>query len=248
MKDFKKLSFIIPAYNEGKTLAELVEKVILLKLTQNIKKEILIVNDGSKDNTWDIIKNLEKKYPEIKGINNDKNMGKSQTVRNGILHSTGDYIVIQDADLEYEPQDINIMINKCLENGCDVVYGNRFGKKNKVIYLQNYIGNKSLSFISNLFTYPRIKTWLPDMEVCYKLIRGDVARELGKGLVAKSNFGFEPEITTKLSKYKINEKHLKYAVIPIHYYPRSVAEGKKMKAVRDGLKALIEIIKYNFSK
>ena len=130
----------------------------------------------------------------------------------------------------------------------DVVYGNRFGKKNKVIYWQNYFGNKSLSIFSNLFTYPRIKTWIPDMEVCYKLINGNAARRIAEQIVSKSTFGLEPEITAKLSRYKVNKKHLKFGVVPISYYPRTLAEGKKMHAIKDGIKALKEILRFNLER
>jgi len=240
-----KLSLIVPAYNEESTLEDLIDKVLTFKLYQDFEKEIIIVNDGSKDKTWEVMLNLSKKYPNIKSFQNEKNSGKSQTVKNGIQYSTGDYLVIQDADLEYEPSDISKMLELLLLKKLDVVYGNRFGKRNKVIYLQNYVGNLLLSVISNIFTFPRIKTWIPDMEVCYKLMKGDIAREIGKGIVSKSTFGLEPEITAKLSRYKIKGSHLKFAVFPVSYYPRSIAEGKKMHAFRDGIKALKEIIKFN---
>lgn len=240
-----KLSIVIPAYNEEKTLEELVGRVINIQLPQNFTKEIIIVNDGSKDRTWEIMQNLASKNSEIQAIQNEKNMGKSQTVRNGLLHTTGEWVIIQDADLEYEPNEIPDLVNLALKEDLDVVYGNRFGKKNKVIYWQNYIGNKFLSATSNIFTYPRIKTWIPDMEVCYKLIKGDVIRDIAQGIESKSNFGLEPEITAKLSKYKLNGKHLKFGIVPISYYPRSIAEGKKMKAFEDGFKAIKEIMLYN---
>lgn len=244
-----KLSLVIPAWNEEKTLEELVRKVLAVKLPYNLEKEIVIVNDGSKDATGEIINKLDKEYKEIKGYHNEKNSGKTQTVRNGILKSTGELLIIQDADFEYDPQEIPDLLKLMFEKDLDVIYGNRFGKKNKVIYWQNYIGNKSLSIFSNFFTYPRIKVWIPDMEVCYKLMKGDIARELAQNITAKSTFGLEPEITAKLSKY-IDEKtgkHLKFGIVPISYYPRSIAEGKKMKAFKDGFKALKEIIYFNLT-
>jgi glycosyltransferase involved in cell wall biosynthesis len=244
----KTLSFIIPAYNEEKTLEQLVMKVIDFPLHSSFSKEIIIINDCSKDSTQSVIDSLAKRFNQVKPLTNAKNMGKSQTVRAGIVASTGDFVVIQDADLEYDPKEINDLVEYQIANDSDVVYGNRFGKKNKVIYWQNYIGNKFLSCVSNLFTYPRLGVWIPDMEVCYKLIRGDVARELGNGITSLSNFGFEPEITAKLSKYKkADGKHLKLGIVSISYYPRSVAEGKHMKAFRDGMKALNEIIKFNLA-
>lgn len=241
----KKLSIVIPAYNEEKTLGVILEKVIIVNLPEGFTKEIIIVNDCSKDNTQSIAEEFSKKYENILVINNPKNMGKSQSVRNGILRSTGDVVIIQDADLEYEPNDFAEMLKMMIENEYEVVYGNRFGRPNKVIYWQNYFGNLFLSFISNIFTFPRIKTYIPDMEVCYKMVRGDILREIAQNITSKSNFGFEPEVTAKLSKYKINGKHLKFGVYPIYYYARSIAEGKKMKAIEDGIKALKEIIYYN---
>jgi glycosyltransferase involved in cell wall biosynthesis len=239
------LSFIIPAYNEERSFATLLDKVLAVKLSNGFAKEIIIINDDSKDKTKEIAESYAKKYSEIKVLSNTTNMGKSQTVRKGILASTGDYVIIQDADLEYEPEEISSLLMKTVKENLDVVYGNRFGKSNKVIYWGNYIGNRSLSFFSNFFTYPRIGVWIPDMEVCYKLIRGDVARAIAKNIVSQSNFGFEPEVTAKLSKYKSNNKHLKFAIIPISYTPRSISEGKHMKALRDGFKALLEILRFN---
>lgn len=241
-----KLSLVIPAYNESKTLKELVEKVIAVKFPHNLEREIIIVNDGSKDSTSQIAHQLE---TDNKGLifayDNEKNVGKSQTVKNGILKSTGELVVIQDADFEYDPEELIQFVNLLMEKDLDVVYGNRFGKKNKIIYLQNYIGNKALSAFSNLFTFPRIRVWLPDMEVCYKLMKGEVAREVAAQIVSKSNFGIEPEITARLSKYKLNGKRLKFGVVPISYFARSIEEGKKMKAIQDGFKALKEIIRFN---
>ncbi|MEO6729262.1 MAG: glycosyltransferase family 2 protein [Candidatus Dojkabacteria bacterium] len=242
-----KLSFVIPVYNEEKTLEELVNKVLAVRLPYNYSKELILVNDGSKDNSWQIMLKLSANYKEIKSIQNDKNLGKTQTVRNGILKSTGDFVVIQDADLEYDPNEISEILKLALDKQLDAVYGNRFGKKNKVIYWQNYFGNKLLTAFSNLFTFFRFWVWIPDMEVCYKLVNGDVFREIAKDITATSNFGFEPEVTAKLSKYKLNGKRLKLGIVPISYFPRSIAEGKKMNAIRDGFKAMIEIIKYNLS-
>jgi glycosyltransferase involved in cell wall biosynthesis len=244
----KTLSIVVPAYNEEKTLSEIIARVINIKLPENWEKEIIIVNDGSKDNTFSVMKKLADKYPEVKIYNNEKNLGKTQTVKNGLMKTNGDVVVIQDADFEYSPEEIPMLLEKMLQDKLDVVYGNRFGKKNKVIYLQNYIGNKFLSFISNIFTYPRIKVWIPDMEVCYKMVDGKIFRELAKTIESTSTFGLEPEITAKLSKYKKNNSHLKFGIVPISYNPRTIEEGKKMNAFKDGAKALIEIVKFNVVK
>jgi glycosyltransferase involved in cell wall biosynthesis len=243
----KTLSIIIPVWNEEKTLEELVNRVLKAKFPEGIIKEIILVNDGSKDASAEIIDNLARKHKEVKGFHNEKNLGKSQTVKRGISLSTGELVVIQDADFEYDPGEINDLLEFMIKNDLDVVYGNRFGKKNDVIYWQNYIGNRLLSFTSNVFTYPRIRVWIPDMEVCYKLMHGDVAREVGATIVSKSTFGLEPEVTAKLSKYKKKDgKHLKFGIVPISYKPRSIAEGKKMHALKDGAKAFWEIVKFNF--
>lgn len=240
-----KLSIVIPVYNEEKTLEELVNKVLQVQLPYSYTKEIIMVNDGSKDNSWQIMLRLSANHKEIKSVQNETNLGKTKTVQNGLLRTTGDYVVIQDADLEYEPNEIVDLLKLAVDENLDVVYGNRFGKKNKVIYWQNYFGNKLVTAFSNLFTFFRLKKWIPDMEVCYKLVRGEIFRDIAKDIHASSNFGFEPEVTAKLSKYKLNGKRLKLGIVPISYFPRSIAEGKKMNAIRDGFKAIIEIIKYN---
>ncbi len=239
------LSIVIPAWNEEKTLQGLVKKVLDVKFPTNLDIDIIIVNDGSTDRTLEIATNLVKQYQQVKLFDNLKNVGKSQSVKSGLLKTIGNIVVIQDADFEYDPNELVNLLRLMQEKNLDVVYGNRFGKDNKVIYWQNYFGNRALSCLSNFFTLPRIHTWLPDIEVCYKMMRGDVARKIAKDIVSKTAFGLEPEITARLSKYLIDDRHLKFGVMPIKYYPRSIAEGKKMHAFKDGLKAFWEIIKFN---
>ena len=229
-----KLSIIIPAYNEEKTLEKIVRKVLLINLPANFEMEILIINDCSKDKTLEIATKLIQDNIRIRVLTNKHNLGKSQTVRKGILQSSGDYIVIQDADLEYNPDDISFLLEQLLKHNCHVAFGNRFGLHNGVIYTQNFVGNLLLSFISSIFTTIRLRVVIPDMEVCYKMIQGDVARDIAKTLTATSNFGFEPEITAKLSRYYLNDEHLRFIVLPITYTPRSTEEGKKMSAFKDG--------------
>lgn len=241
----KKISIIIPVWNEEKTLEKLVEKVRSVDFPGSLEKEIILVNDGSKDKSLKIMEELSTAHKEISHYNNERNLGKSQTVRNGVLKSTGDLVIVQDADFEYDPEEIVTLIKEYKVKGLDVVYGNRFGKDNPVIYWQNWLGNRLLSFISNVFTYPRIKKYIPDMEVCYKLMDGHIAREVFKTVESKSSFGLEPEVTAKLSRYKRNGKRLKFGVVPISYFPRSIEEGKKMNAFKDGVKALKEIIHFN---
>lgn len=244
----KKLSFVIPVYNEEKTLEKLVEKVLAVNFPKKMEKELILVDDGSKDNSRKIMQSLQKAIPEVSAFFNSENMGKSQTVKKGLKKTTGDFVIIQDADLEYEPDDIITLVSLMQDNSLDVVYGNRFGKKNKVIYIHNYIGNKFLSFISNIFTYPRIRVWIPDLEVCYKMMRGDIARKIGRQMVSTSRFGLEPEITARLSKMKKNGRHLKFGIVPISYNARTISEGKSINAFKDGTKALWEIISFNLGR
>lgn len=243
------LTVCIPAYNEEKSLETIVNKLLGVDFRDIIVDlDIIIINDCSKDKTKIIAEKLVSSYPNnIRLINNEKNLGKSQTLRKGFLNakSTSKYIVCQDADLEYDPNDLVYMLERLVREKYDVAYGNRFGHYTEVMYKKNFYGNLFLSIFSSLFTTPRIKVLLPDMEVCYKMIRTDVAKDVAKNIVSKSNFGIEPEMTARLSKYKINNKPLKFVVAPTQYYPRSIEDGKKMKAVKDGAKAIFEILRFN---
>jgi len=240
-KNQHKLSIVIPCYNEEKTLSEILDKLISLSLPQGFDREIVIVDDDSKDTSWQIIQQYSGKYDFVKGLKNENNMGKSQSVKRGILATNGDWVVIQDADLEYYPEDFAFMLEQTLKHGCDVGYGNRFGLYNGVIYWKNFLGNLGLSMFSNLFTIWKTRVYIPDMEVCYKLAKGEVYRDIAKTIQSQSNFGFEPEITAKFSRYG----DLKFIILPIRYSPRSYQEGKKMNAIKDGIAALVEIIKFN---
>lgn len=243
MKESPGLSIVIPIWNEEKTLDKILGELLSQDWGDTI--EIVLVDDGSKDKSPEISSKYARDYKNIKFFRNERNLGKSQTVKHGILNTKGDYVVIQDADLEYDVGELCQMFHLIKEKDIDVLYGNRFGKRNKIIYYHNYIGNYFLSIISNLFTYPRIRVYIPDMEVCYKMAKGDVFRKLGEKIVSTSNFGFEPEITAYFSKYKLNGQHLRFGIFPISYKPRTMSEGKKMKAFSDGIKALIEIFRFN---
>jgi len=236
------LSIVIPVYNEGRTVVQLLDKVMAISIIDDC--EVIAVNDGSKDNSLQVLQDYAKSQPRMKVLNNEKNLGKSQTVRKGILATQGQYVVIQDADLEYEPNELVGLLKQAQDNTYDVVYGNRFGQTNQRIYLSYYLGNRSLSFISNLFTFPRLGKYIPDMEVCYKLIEGTIAREIAEKITATSNFGLEPEITARLAKYRKSGKRLRFHIVPISYKPRTLEEGKHIRW-RDGVKALWEIIYYN---
>lgn len=244
MMTSKKLSIVIPAYNEEKTIRRLLEKVSAFFLPEGFSKEVIIINDCSKDKTEDEVKKFIKGRKEYYLINNEKNLGKTQSVKRGLLETTGNWVVIQDADLEYEPEDLSHMLDWALSKNLDVVYGDRFGGDNGLLYLSFFIGNKFVSLVSNLFTFPKIKKWIPDMEVCYKLVKGGVIRKIAPNISAKSSFGLEPEITARLARYLQKGKHLKWGVVPVRYYPRTIEQGKKIR-YSDGTKAIIEIIKYN---
>ena len=239
---YKKLSIIVPIYNEEKTLEEIIQQLVSLPL--GVEKEVILVNDASQDRTIEILQQYQEKEGFIV-LHNPQNLGKSQTVKKGILQSTGDLVVIQDADLEYNPENWHEFIKLFQNDNFDVIYGNRFGKDNKVIYWQNWFGNRFLSIVSSFFTYMRCGIITTDMEVCYKMAKGEVFRDIAQTIVSKSNFGFEPEVTAKFSKYRIDGKRLRFKQIPIDYIPRSVAEGKHMKAFSDGMKALWEIFKFH---
>jgi glycosyltransferase involved in cell wall biosynthesis len=236
-----KLSIIIPVWNEEKTLKKLLSKIEEADL-RDFKREIILVDDGSTDSTKEILKHYKDKK-NYKVLLNEKNSGKTFSVKKGILKSTGDIVVIQDADLEYDPNDFRKMLNRIIDDNVEIVYGNRFGsllgEKGP-----NYSGNLFLTFVSNLFTMWR-GFKVPDMETCYKMIRGDIARDIAKNITTKSRFGLEPEITAKLAKYKRKGQHLKLMVVDIHYFPRDKKEGKKMNAIKNGLEAVWEIVRYN---
>lgn len=230
----KLISIIIPCYNESKTI-----KDILLKVknadTIGLKKEIVVVDDCSTDNT----KSLLRKYESQKGykiIFHKKNTGKGGALKTGFLKSTGDLVIVQDADLEYDPNEYKLLIKEMFTGNYDVVYGSRYlgGKKHFALYRWHFIVNKFLTGFSNMFT----KFKLTDMETCYKLFKGDLIRGLALGLESK-RFGFEPEITAKLSK-----RNVKLKEVAISYHGRNYNEGKHIKWT-DGVKAVFEIIKYN---
>jgi glycosyltransferase involved in cell wall biosynthesis len=236
-----KLSIIIPAYNEQATIYNILKRVSSVELIQGIEKELVVVNDCSKDDTEAELFRFRDENPEIE-INYQKhavNRGKGAALHTGIHVSTGDFIIVQDADLEYDPREFNILLTPILDGFADVVYGSRFigGKPHRVLFFFHTIGNKFLTYLSNLLTNIN----LTDMETCYKLFKSDII----KGLNLKENrFGFEPEVTAKISRIP----NIRIYETGISYYGRTYAEGKKINW-KDGFRALYCILKYNvFSK
>ena len=231
----KTLSIVIPCYNEKSTIEKILEEIKEVNLGTT-KKEIIIVDDCSSDGTRDILYELVKKNKNYKLIFQDHNQGKGAALKKGLLETSGDVVVIQDADLEYDPQEYKRLLYPIERGHANVVYGSRFigGEPHRIIYYRNQVANKFLTFLSNLFTGLN----LTDMETCYKMMDGKLARELAVNLKAQ-RFGFEPEITARISK-----TDARVYEIGISYYGRSKEEGKKIN-FKDGFKAIWEIIRFN---
>ena len=227
-----KISIIIPCFNEEKTLSKIVDKVLQF---QSFEKEIIIVDDCSIDNTPNIIKDLVLRFKEIKTIRHEKNYGKGAGIKSGVNASTGDIVLIQDADLEYNPEDFDNLLEPFLKTDADVVYGSRFlgGKYVRLSFFWHYIANKLLTTLCNTFTNLN----MTDMETGYKLFKSEAIKSIN---LKENSFGIEPEITIKLAK----KKYIFYEV-PISYSGRSYDEGKKI-GLKDAFVAVYCIIKYRF--
>ena len=233
----KKLSIVMPAYNEEKTILLILEKIISVQLPNQIEKEIIIVNDCSSDATLEQIEIFKKQHPQqnIKSHSQPVNKGKGAAIHKGIELATGDFLVIQDADLEDDPEEYILLLNPILDGNADVVYGSRFmgGNPHRVLFFWHTIGNKFLTFLSNLFSNLN----LTDMETCYKMFNTKLIQSIK---LKEERFGFEPEITAKIAKVK----NIRLYEVGISYYGRTYEEGKKI-GWKDGFKALWCILKYN---
>mgnify|MGYP000964651447 CR=1 FL=1 len=234
-----KLSVIVPAYNEEKTILTVLEKLKSVVLIGDFSKEIVVVNDCSADNTEGKVKQFIAENPlvEISYFKHEVNKGKGAALHTGIQKASGDYIIVQDADLEYDPEEFNVLLKPVINGYADVVYGSRFmgGRPHRILFFWHTIGNKFLTFLSNMFCNLN----LTDMETCYKLFRADMLKGLN---LKERRFGFEPEVTAKISKIP----RIRIYEVGVSYYGRTYEEGKKINW-KDGFRAIYCIIRYGLA-
>jgi glycosyltransferase involved in cell wall biosynthesis len=233
----KKLSIVIPAYNEAKTIHLILDKIQEVKLIGDLHKEVIVVDDCSKDGTLQVLETYKANNP---GLNlsihaHVKNQGKGAALHTGISKASGEITVIQDADLEYDPHEYNILLDPIVRGVADVVYGSRFmgGNPHRILFFWHSIGNKFLTFLSNMFTNLN----LTDMETCYKMFKTEVVQSLK---LKEKRFGFEPEVTAKVARVP----NIRIYEVGISYYGRTFEEGKKI-GWKDGFRAIYCILKYN---
>lgn len=232
------LSVIIPAYNEQNTILSVLQRVSEISLIGDVQKEIIVVNDSSTDQTEARVREFQAQHPEVnlQYFAHTRNQGKGAALHTGIQRATGDFVIVQDADLEYDPQEFNILLKPILDGYADVVYGSRFmgGRPHRILFFWHTIGNKFLTFLSNAFNNLN----LTDMETCYKLFR----RSIVQGLTLKEKrFGFEPEVTAKVAKIP----GIRIYEVGVSYYGRTYEEGKKINW-KDGFRALYCIVRYGW--
>lgn len=234
--EVKKLSVIVPAYNEEATIQTILTTLASVKLLHNISMEIIVVNDCSRDKTAERLQQFIDSNPQvnIRAFHHEKNKGKGAALHTGIANATGDYTIVQDADLEYDPVEFNDLLKPVIERNADVVYGSRFigGNPHRILFYWHSIGNKFLTSLSNMFSNLN----LTDMETCYKLVRTSILQSIK---LKENRFGFEPELTQKLAKIK----KITIYEVGISYYGRTYAEGKKINW-KDGFRAIYCILRY----
>jgi len=231
----KKISIIIPCFNEEKLITTVLEKVLQTKLNYNMEKQVIVVNDGSTDNSANAINQFCEKNPSVISIHQSKNSGKGAAIKAALQKIDGDVVIIQDADFEYDPSDYNKLIQPIYDGHADVVYGSRFigAGPHRVLFFFHTIGNKFLTFLSNIFTGLN----LTDMETGYKMFKADVLKQVR---LKENRFGFEPEVTAKVSRIR----NIRFYEVGIAYYGRTYNDGKKIKWT-DGFHAIGCILKYN---
>jgi glycosyltransferase involved in cell wall biosynthesis len=237
MENFRKLSIIIPAYNEARTIHHILDLVAGVRLLNDIEKELIIVNDCSTDNTEEVLLEYIKNnaHLNMRYIKHEVNMGKGAAIHTGIKEATGEYLIIQDADLEYDPEEYNFLLKPVVRGFADVVYGSRFlgGNSHRILFYWHSIGNKFLTRLSNMFTNLN----LTDMETCYKLFKTPIIQQIK---LKEKRFGFEPEVTAKIARIP----KIRIYEVGISYYGRTYEEGKKI-GWKDGFRAIYCILKYN---
>ena len=233
----KKLTVIIPAYNEEATFRRVIQSVCSVNLPDRMCKEVIVVNDCSRDNTRSVTEQLIQEHPNmgIRLLNHDVNKGKGAALHTGIKHVTGDFVIVQDADLEYDPREFNLLLQPILDGFANVVYGSRFigGNPHRILFFWHSLGNKFLTFFSNMFTNLN----LSDMETCYKMFKREIIQSLD---LKENRFGFEPEVTSKIARLP----GIRIYEVGISYYGRTYKEGKKI-GWKDGVRAMWCIVKYS---
>jgi len=240
-RKFKKLSIVVPVFNEERYLEAVIGKVVAQPLPGGLEKELILINDASQDNSWNIMQALPEKFPSVtmQLINKTVNEGKGAALRDGFAKITGDIVIVQDADFEYDPADYPKLLQPILDGKADVVYGSRFiGEPHCVLYFWHQVANNILTTVSNMLTNLN----LTDMEVCYKVF----VREVADRLKLKSpRFGVEPEITAKIARMRLNGRHLRVYETGISYAGRTYEEGKKINW-KDAVSAIFQIIRFRF--
>jgi glycosyltransferase involved in cell wall biosynthesis len=240
-RTFKTLSIVVPVYNEDRYLESVIGKVITQPLPGGLERELILVNDASQDDTWDVMRSLPDKFPSIRFqlINKPVNEGKGAALRDGFAKVTGDIVIIQDADFEYDPADYPKLLQPILDDKADVVYGSRFiGEPHRVMYFWHQVANNLLNLFSNMLTNLN----LTDMEVCYKVFVRDVVDQIK---IKSPRFGVEPEITAKIARMRLNGKRVRVYETGISYAGRTYEEGKKI-GWKDAISAIIQIIRFRF--